>query len=110
MGWSIMIDLIGSSIVVGILILSIMGINVNMNNETAKSLSEFHIQTEVIQLARILENDIFKIGYDIPKVPGTHKIVTADTARLKFMTNLWNIAGKKDSVEYILGGSVTTSV
>ncbi len=100
-----MLDLVGSVILVGSLILSIMGINVNISTESAKAATEFHIQTEVIQLARIMEFDFAKIGYDV----AANKIVTADTSRLKFKTNLLNVAGSVDSVEYILGDYVANS-
>jgi hypothetical protein len=100
-----MLDIVGSAILVGTFILSVMGVNVNMSTETTKTTTEFHIQTEVIQLARILEFDLSKVGYDI----STRKIVTADTSRLKFKANLRNIGGGVDSVEYILGGLVSTS-
>ena len=102
---NIILDLIGSALLLGMLILSVMGVNVNMATESTKSTTEFHIQTETIQLARIMEFDFSKIGYDI----ATGKIVTADTSRFKFKSNLLNVAGHVDSVEYILGSFVTTS-
>jgi hypothetical protein len=83
-----------------------MGVNVNMTTETFKSTTEFHIQTEVIQLSRIMEFDLAKMGYD---VTSGRKIITADSSRLKFKANLWNVPGAMDSVEYILGGLVGIS-
>lgn len=103
---SIALDLIGSAVLMGTLMLSILGININMANERAASTAEFHVQTELIQLGRIIEFDLYKIGYDIAS---NRKIITADTSRIKFKTNLWNVAGKIDSVEYILGSLVTGS-
>ncbi|HTK82275.1 MAG TPA: hypothetical protein VL633_08295 [Bacteroidota bacterium] len=102
----VLLDLVGSTILVGTLILSIMGVNVNMTTETFKSTTEFHIQTEVIQLSRIMEFDLAKMGYD---VTSGRKIITADSSRLKFKANLWNVPGAMDSVEYILGGLVGIS-
>ncbi len=104
---SIILDLIGSAVLVGTLMMSILGVQINMTTETAKSTMEYHAQTEIIQLARIVEFDFYKIGYD---VNSGRKIATADSTRLKFKTNLWNVAGATDSVEYILGGYVTSSV
>lgn len=96
---SVMMDIIGATVVVGMLILSIMGININMSSETYKSLTEFNIQTQAIQLSRILEFDLYKIGYKVKK---PNIIAIADTSRLKFYTNLFNVAGARDSVEYSL--------
>ena len=101
----VLLDLVGSVILVGSLILSIMNVNINMTTETAKSTTEFHIQTEVIQLSRIMEFDFTKIGYDV----ASSKVVSADTSRLKFKSNLWNIPGQLDSVEYVLGNLVAGS-
>ena len=93
---SVILDILGSTVMLGSIILTILGINVNMNTETTKSAEEFHMQTELVQLGRILEFDYYKIGYDVPI--GTRKIITADTSHLKFKTNLWNGVGEVDSV------------
>lgn len=103
---AVILDMIGAVVLMGTLMVSILGININLTMENAKTTVEFHSQTEIIQLGRIIEFDLNKIGYD---VTGVRKIVTADTARLKFKTNLWDVAGKVDSVEYILGGFVSYS-
>jgi hypothetical protein len=105
----VIVDLIGSSVLIGMIILTIMGVNINMNTETTKSMSEFHTQTEVIQLSRICEFDFYKMGYDYTPASGFHKITIADTSTVKFYANLRNIAGEKDSVQYQLGGLVLWS-
>jgi hypothetical protein len=102
---SIMMDIIGAAVLVGMLMLTVMNININMNSETYRTASEFHTQTELIQLARIFEFDLYKIGYNVAKPA----IVAADTSYLKFKTNLLNVAGARDSIEYILGTPVTNS-
>ena len=104
-----MLDLIGSSILVGMLILTIMGVNININTESQKGMSQFHTQTQAIQLARIIETDFYKIGYDVTLGAGQHKIEIAETSRIKMRMNIWNVANKKDSVEYQLGTLVTVS-
>lgn len=103
---SIMLDIVGSTIIVGMLILTMMGININMSDETYKGLTEYNLHTQSIQLARIMEFDLYKIGYAVNK-PGIISI--ADTSRLKFYTNLLDVAGGKDSIEYNLGNGVASS-
>ncbi len=103
---AVMMDIVGSIVMVGMLMLMIMGININMSSETYKSLTEFNLQTQSIQLARILEFDLYKAGYAVPR-PGI--IAFADTSKIKFYTNLFNIAGRRDSIEYDLGSLVTSS-
>ena len=70
---SVMLDVIGAALLVGMLMLTILNVNVNMTLETFKSASEFHTQTELIQLARIIEFDIYKMGYGVAK-PSTVKV------------------------------------
>ena len=103
---SVMLDIVGSAIIVGMLIMTMMGININMSDETYKSLTELNLHTQSIQLARIMEFDFYKIGYAVDK-PGIISI--ADTARIKFYTNLLNVSGTKDSIEYSLGNTVPSS-
>lgn len=102
---SVMLDVIGAALLVGMLMLTILNVNMNMTMETYKSASEFHTQTEMIQLARIMEFDLYKMGYGVAKP----SIIAADTSYLKFRANLKDVPGARDSIEYILGTDVTTS-
>lgn len=101
----IMLDIIGAAVLVGTLLLTVMNVNINLNTETLRTATEFHTQTELIQLARVFEFDVYKAGYSIAKPA----IIAADTSHFKFKTNLLNVAGGRDSIEYILGTPVTTS-
>jgi hypothetical protein len=101
-----MMDIIGATVVVGMLMVTIMGININMSTETYKSLTEFNLQTQAVQLSRIFEFDLYKMGYNVTK-PGV--IAIAETSRIKFYSNLFNVPGRRDSVEYNLAGPVTSS-
>jgi hypothetical protein len=103
---AVMMDIVGAAILVGMLMLMIMGININMSSETYKGLTELNLQTQSIQLSRILEFDLYKAGYGVTK-PGV--IALAETSRVKFYTNLFDVAGRRDSVEYNLGGYVTST-
>jgi len=102
---SVMLDVIGAALLVGMLMVTILNVNINMTLESYKSTSEFYTQTEMIQLARIMEFDLYKMGYDVSKPA----IVAADTSYLKFRANLSDVPGARDSVEYLLGTPVTSS-
>ncbi len=103
---SVMLDIIGSTLILGLVILTILGMNVNISDETYKGLTEYNLQTQSIQLARIVEFDFYKMGYAVSK-PGV--IAIADSSRIKFYTNLFNIAGRRDSVEYSLSSYVNST-
>ncbi len=105
---AMMMDIVGAAIVVGMLIVTIMNVDINMSDENYKSFSEYKTQTELIQLGRILEFDLYKAGYRIPKSDLTSGdiIAIAESSRVKFYTNLFNVAGGRDSIMYGLGGFV----
>lgn len=103
---TVMMDIVGAAVLAGMVMLTIMGININMSSETYQGLTVLNLQTQSIQLSRIMEFDIYKAGFGVTK-PGV--IAVAETSKLKFYTNLFNVAGKRDSVEYDLGSLVTSS-
>ena len=102
---SMMIDIVGGVVLVGMLMFTVLTGNVNMSSESYKSASEYHTQAEAIQLSRILEFDLYKVGYDVPRP----SIVAAESSHIMFKANLWDAPGNQDMVEYILGTLVTTS-
>ncbi len=101
---TIMLDIIGSAILVGMLIVSIMHINITMSDENYKGITELHTQTEAIQLARILEFDLYKAGYNVARNDATtgEVIQIADSSHIKFYSDIRDI-GSPIPVEYSLG-------
>src|SRR5689334_24822597 len=106
-----MMDIIGATVALGMIIMTIMNVNIGMSDENYKSFSEFKTQTELIQLGRILEFDLYKAGYRITKATATTGEVfnIAESSRVKFYTNLFNVAGAHDSVMYGLGNGVSVT-
>jgi hypothetical protein len=105
---TVMMDIVFASIILGMMVLTIMNININMTHENWKGLVELNTQTEAIQLARIMEFDLYKIGYRVP-LAARPSIMVADSEHVRFKTNLGDMAGTIDIVEYGLGGSVLNS-
>ena len=103
----IMLDIIAATVVVGMLVMTIMNVNINMSNENYKGFAEFKTQTEMIQLGRILEFDMYKAGFRIGKSDAItgEQIAIAESSQVKFYTNLFNITGRKDSAEGTLSVS-----
>ena len=102
---TVMIDIIGAAILTGILMVTILTMNANLSSETYRSVSTVSVQTEAMQLARIMEFDFYKIGYDVSKPA----ISLADSSRVIFKANLKNIVGGSDVVEYTLGAVNSSS-
>jgi len=105
---TVMMDIVFASVILGMIILTIMNININMTQENWKGMVELNTQTEAIQLARIMEFDFYKIGYRVP-LTARPSFLVADTEHVKFKTNLGDMAGAIDIVEYGLGGPVLDS-
>ena len=102
---SVMLDIMMATVLFGMIMLTIMNVNINLADENYKGMVELNTQTETIQLARILEFDLYKVGYNVAKPA----IMIADTSQIKFKTNLGDVAGVTDIVQYGLGGLVLNS-
>ena len=62
---SVMIDIIGSLIIIGVVMLSIFGLTGNLNQASYNKSFSLVAQTNAVTLARMLEYDIDKIGYHV---------------------------------------------
>lgn len=102
---SSILDIIGSTILVGILAITVFNINNNFSMSTFKAMETYQVQSQGVQLGRILEHDLYKIGYRVD----TLKVLKADTANIIFRADI-DDDGAPDSVEYVLGTSVVSSV
>jgi type II secretory pathway component PulJ len=105
MGSQTVLDLIGSSMVFGLLLL--MTIRINASN--SENIQSFHgdliVQQNLVTLTSILEFDFRKLGYckDPTKIPDPSKaILQADSNKIRFLTDL-NNDGTLDSLSYYIG-------
>jgi hypothetical protein len=100
-----LIDIMGSSLVAGIIFMLILKLNLYSSNASYYSDNELKMQQNVKTLAEIINYDLRKIGY---KYEGT-AIVTAETYRIQFYADLEAPGtaghGVMDFVEYFLGDS-----
>ena len=77
-----MIDIIGATILAGMVMLIIVGVTANLNQTLYMSTFSLNVQTSAIALARIIEHDFYKMGYDISK--SSPVILQADSNRFMF--------------------------
>ena len=91
MGTQVMIDLIGSIVVFGWLLLMTLRVN-TANQENMQTLSgDLLVQENLVEVTQLLEYDFRKIGFC--REPNnltdpTKAILLADTSRLKFLTDV----------------------
>ena len=104
-----LLDIMGSTLIAGIVFLLIFKMNIYTSNANYYSDNELKLQQNVKTLAEVLNYDFRKIGY---KYDGT-AIVTAEPTRIKFYADLEAPGsyghGTVDFVEYYLGDSTEAS-
>ena len=115
MGIAVILDVLGSMIVGGILLLTLFRMNDSATRNTYNFSGELTLQENLVATVEVIEYDFRKIGYceDPLKLPHpeANAILYADTNRIKFLTDLLvtayddpNPRGDEnlDTLEYIL--------
>lgn len=105
MGSSSLIDVIGSFIVAGVLLLMGLQLNATANEVKAVYSQNYNLQTNLTTVVSMLESDFNKIGYcrNWMKVADpTQSIRVADSNRIRFRTDYDN-NGTLDSITYWVG-------
>jgi hypothetical protein len=93
-----MLDIVGSVLLFGILVLTIGRVQTNLNTAMyANSFTQI-TQRNAVELAHQLEHDFAKIGFHA----STEKIKAADSLSIKFRSDLMN-DGLVDDIEYRVG-------
>ena len=105
MGFSTLLDILGSSLVGGMLLMIMWRLNDAATQNTYNYGGEVIVQQNLVEVVGLLEYDFRKIGYckDWTKIPDpSQAILSADSASIKFLTDLDN-DGVVDSLQYYLG-------
>ncbi len=105
MGFNTIIDIIGSMLVGGLMLIILFRLNNSATSTLYNSNSELIVQQEMVSEVEVLESDFRKIGYckDWKKIPDPRKaILYADSNSIKFLTDV-NNDGVVDSIYYYTG-------
>ncbi len=105
MGISVILDILGSTIIGGILMMNLVQINSSAVENNYTGNGELIAQPNLSTTVQVLENDFRKIGYcaDWKKIPiPTQAIISADSTSIKFLTDV-DSDGNVDSLYYYLG-------
>lgn len=107
MGTSTMLDFLGSTIIFGMLLLTVGRVQVNLNSTLYYNTYNYMTQNYALEFAKVLEWEFNKIGWH---VSGT-KIDTAQVDKIRFSFHYLNMNGTEGSatVTYWKGGLDTTS-
>jgi len=105
MGFSTLLDIVGSVIIGGLILLILFRLNNSATANLYNSYSEATVQQSIVSVVQVLEFDFRKIGYckDWNKIPDpTKAILYADTSKFVFITDIDN-DGNVDTLDYYLG-------
>lgn len=113
MGFSTIIDIVGSFLIGGTLMLILWRLNDASTENTYNYSGELSLQQNLATVAMVIEYDFRKIGYcaDWNKIPDpTKSIVLADSDKIKFLTDITTSSdpegdGIVDTMYYYLGSA-----
>ena len=91
MGTNVILDIMGSMIIGGILLMTLFRLSDRATERTYSQSGDLTIQQNVATVVSILEYDFRKIGYcaDWMKIPDpTKSIILADSNKIKFLTDV----------------------
>lgn len=105
MGIASIFDLIGSVIIGGVLLITLIKINDSATRNTYGFTGELIVQENLVTTVEVLEYDFRKIGYceDPFAIPNTKRaILYADSTDITYLTDV-NFDGIPDTMRYYLG-------
>lgn len=111
MGFSSLIDILGSVVIGGMLFLILLGLHESAVKNSFKFSGEMIVQRNLVELVKLLEHDFRKIGYckDWEEILDPSKsILAADSNSISFLTDI-NSDGVIDTLQYILGPATELS-
>lgn len=105
MGYSTLLDIVGSIIMGGVLMVILLTTNSNAVQTTYNYGGDVSIQKGLTTLVQVIDSDFRKIGYSSIQtivLDPTKVILFADTSSIKFLSDVSN-NGTIDTVYYYLG-------
>jgi hypothetical protein len=105
MGTATIIDIVGSVIIGGVLLITLIKVNDNVTRNTYGFSGELVVQENLVTSVEVLEYDFRKIGYceDPFAIPNaTRAILYADSTDITYLTDV-EFDGIPDTMRYYLG-------
>ncbi|HMN26415.1 MAG TPA: hypothetical protein PKE38_18045 [Ignavibacteriaceae bacterium] len=110
MGYTTILDIVGATIIGGILLLNLLKLNENVYAVDNATGHDVNLQVEVVNVANIVDSDFNKIGYcaNPMNMNDDPKITLADTSSIKIVFDV-DKNGDYDTVYYYLSPTSTLS-
>ncbi len=100
---SIMMDLIGSVIIAGYVILLGLRLNMNMSDNAVATSTNVNLQEAMVDIVQTIESDFKKIGFGL--ADPTLAVAYADSQKIRFRADM-DRNGTIDSVEWYVGNAM----
>lgn len=104
---SVMIDIIGSSIFGGMLLLCMLNAGDVSNENRQEAHSTMMVQQELTSVIQLLEGEFRNAGCGLP--PSKPSVIAADSTTITFIGNLDGQGGVPDTITYFLGSTTELS-
>lgn len=103
MGYTTILDIIGATIIGGLLLLNLLKLNENVYQVDNATGHDVNLQVEVVNIANIVDGDFNKIGYcsDPMNMNDDPKVTLADTSSIKIVFDV-DKNGEYDTVYYFV--------
>lgn len=100
---SILMDILGSVIIAGYVILLGLRINFTMSDTAIATSANVNLQEAIVDIVNTIDSDFKKIGYGLPDP--TLAVAYADSHRIRFRADM-DRNGTIDSVEWYVGNAI----
>ena len=91
------LDIVGSIVIGGLVILIVINLNLSINSAAMENLHSNVIQRQIVSATEVVEHDIYKIGYRV----SSDVITKADSNEIRFLSDIDN-DGVSDEIRYYL--------
>jgi hypothetical protein len=105
MGSSTILDIVGSFVIAGFLLMLVLGLYGTISNSVFVTNNELMVQTSLVTIVTMMENDFRLLGYckdPIKVADPTLSIKSATRHSIKFITDV-NNTGNLDTMTYTVG-------
>lgn len=101
-----LLDVVGSFIIGGIVILLLITLNIEMTENSRRAFENTYLQRTAVSTSEALEFDLYKIGYNVPE--DSANILYADSSSITFRADLSDSNIVK-IIRYYVGDTTETS-
>ncbi len=111
MGFSTILDVLGATIIGGLLLLVLLRVNANATENKILNGSDRILQRDLVELALTVENDLRKMGYcaDPSKLTESmSRIIYANSSQISYYTDV-DRDGNLDSISYYISDTTALS-